>query len=204
MRNRHTGNGEYPCSKCSKVFFTYDMYNEHLSLHDDSIPKHTCIDCGKEFISQRKLKEHSIIHKERIMFKCEMCSKIFVRSQTLQYHRITCKAAYQCSKCVDSFMTAEALEKHESFHITDTHTCLKCNKVFPTLHALQNHEKRHSLRMNYTCQICKESVSTRAKFQKHIKDHLGEYITEDGVRVVEKNCSISLSDSRKQFEMLRV
>lgn len=193
MRNRHTGNGEYPCSKCSKVFFTYDMYNEHLSLHDESIPKHTCSDCGKEFISQRKLKEHSIIHKERIMFKCEMCSKvsdmicevskylkrkyfqIFVRSQTLQYHRITCKAAYQCSKCVDSFMTAEALEKHKSLHKTDTYTCLKCNKVFPTLHALQNHEKRHSLRMNYTCQICKDSVSTRAKFQKHLKDHLGMY-----------------------------
>lgn len=52
------------------------MYNEHLSLHDDSIPKHTCTDCGKEFISLRKLKEHSIIHKERIMFKCEMCSKV--------------------------------------------------------------------------------------------------------------------------------
>lgn len=175
MRNRHTGNGEYPCSKCSKVFFTYDMYNEHLSLHDESIPKHTCIDCGKEFISQRKLKEHSIIHKERIMFKCEMCSKIFVRSQTLQYHRITCKAAYQCSKCIDSFMSAEALEKHKSLHKTDTYTCIKCNKVFPSMHALQNHEKRHSLRMNYTCQICKESVSTRAKFQKHIKDHLGSY-----------------------------
>lgn len=72
-------------------------------------------------------------------------------------------------------MTAAALEKHQSFHKTDSFACVKCNKVFHTSQALTNHEKRHSLRMNYTCQICKETISTRAKFQKHIKDHLGEF-----------------------------
>lgn len=196
MRNRHTGTGEYPCPECSKVFYTFDMYKEHRSLHDDNVPKHTCHECSKQFISQRKLKEHSIIHKERIMYKCDVCSKVFtsvkifirfnvtyqfvtqvfVRSQTLQYHRITCKAAFSCDKCVDSFMTAVALEKHQSFHKSDSFACVKCNKVFHTSQALTNHEKRHSLRMNYTCQICKETISTRAKFQKHIKDHLGELI----------------------------
>lgn len=174
MRNRHTGSGEYPCPECSKVFYTFDMYREHRSLHDDSVPKHTCGECGKQFISVRKLKEHSIIHQERIMFKCDVCSKVFVRSQTLQYHRITCKAAYSCDKCVDSFMTAEALARHQQFHSADNFACVKCNKVFHMRQALANHEKRHSLRMNYTCQICKATISTRAKFQKHIKDHLGK------------------------------
>lgn len=175
MRNRHTGTGEYPCPECSKVFYTFDMYREHRSLHDDNVPKHTCTDCAKQFISLRKLKEHSIIHQERIMFKCDVCSKVFVRSQTLQYHRITCKAAYSCDKCVDSFMTAEALARHQHFHSAgESFACIKCNKVFHTAQALANHEKRHSLRMNYTCQICRATISTRAKFQKHIKDHLGE------------------------------
>lgn len=91
MRSRHNGTG-HQCPECSKVFFTLEMFNEHRSLHDDSIPKHTCSECKKQFMTIRKLKEHSIIHQERTMWSCEVCSKVFVRSQTLQYHRITCKA----------------------------------------------------------------------------------------------------------------
>lgn len=166
---------EYPCPECSKVFFTLDMFNEHRNLHDKNIPKFTCTDCSKEFITERKLKEHSIVHKERVMYKCNVCAKVFLRSQTLQYHRLICKVAHQCDQCVDSFMTVDALEKHKLFHLKVNSTCTKCNKVFPNQQALQNHERRHSLRMNYTCQICKETdISTRAKFQKHLKDHLGK------------------------------
>lgn len=173
MQDIHIGSGEYPCPECSKVFYTFDMFNEHRNLHDERIPKHICKVCRKEFISIRKLKEHSIIHQERPMFRCEVCSKVFLRSQTLQYHRITCKAAYSCDKCVDSFMTEEGLARHKMLHImNDSFTCKKCNKTFPTCQALMSHEKRHTLRMNYTCPICKESVSTRTKFQKHIRDHL--------------------------------
>lgn len=87
----HNGTG-HQCPECSKVFFTLEMFNEHRNLHDDSIPKHTCTECKKQFMTIRKLKEHSIIHQERTMWSCEVCSKVFVRSQTLQYHRITCKA----------------------------------------------------------------------------------------------------------------
>lgn len=166
--------GEYPCPDCCKVFYTADMFSEHRSLHDASVPKFPCKVCDKQFISLRKLKEHSIIHNERIMYKCNVCARVFLRSQTLQYHRITCKAKFSCDKCVDSFMTKEALQKHMAFHKTDVFPCIKCNKLFPTQQTLLSHEKRHSLRINYTCQICKESTSTRAKFEKHIKDHLGE------------------------------
>lgn len=174
MKNHHTGgNGEYQCPECSKIFYTLEMFNEHRQLHDQSVPKHSCKECGKEFITQRKLKEHSIVHKERIMYKCNVCAKVFLRSQTLQYHRTICKAAFPCEQCVDSFMTNESLEKHKLFHeVEQQYTCQKCNKVFPNHKQFLIHNKRHSLRMNYTCQICKETVSTRAKFDKHIKNHL--------------------------------
>lgn len=81
---------------------------------------------------------------------------------------------FACEDCVDSFVTEVALNKHKIFHTKEDFTCQKCNKAFSNQNALSTHEKRHSLRMNYTCQICKETVSTRAKFQKHIKDHLGK------------------------------
>lgn len=84
---------------------------------------------------------------------------------------------FACEDCVDSFVTEAALKKHKIFHTKEDFTCQKCNKAFSNQNALSTHEKRHSLRMNYTCQICKETVSTRAKFQKHIKDHLGKFIS---------------------------
>lgn len=91
--------------------------------------------------------------------------------------------AYPCDQCVDSFVTEIALNKHKIFHTKEDFTCQKCNKAFSNQNALTTHEKRHSLRMNYTCQICKETVSTRAKFQKHIKDHLGKFIFNKQKRI---------------------
>lgn len=103
-----------------------------------------------------------------------------MRSQTLQYHRITCRAKFPCDRCVDSFMTQDGLDKHKELHNvgpSDKFTCHKCNKAFSCTLTLKNHEKRHTIRMNYTCCICREIIPTRANYQKHLKDHIEANLT---------------------------
>lgn len=174
VRNRHTGTGKFPCPHCSAIFYAYDMFVEHRDLHDETIPKYSCGECDKKFLTERKLKDHSAIHRERTFYKCEICAMVFVRSQTLQYHRMTCRAEFKCERCVDSFMTEEGLARHSDLHLIapDNYTCKKCNKTFSDQWTLQNHEKRHMLKMNYTCCVCGELNGTRANYLKHLKDHI--------------------------------
>lgn len=188
VRNRHTGTGKFPCPHCSTIFYTYDMFVEHRDLHDETIVKYNCTECDKKFLTERKLKDHSAIHKERTFYKCEICAMVFVRSQTLQYHRMTCRAEYKCDRCVDSFMTKEGLDKHSALHSSDDDfTCKKCNKSFSDQWTLMNHDKRHMLKMTYTCCICGELNGTRANYQRHLKDHLE-------ANLICKNCGEEFSN----------
>ena len=69
-------------------------------------------------------------------------------------------------------MTKDSLIKHQLLHNNTKFICNQCNKIFINQLLLDLHKRRHSLRINYTCHICKEILSTRSNFYQHLKKHL--------------------------------
>lgn len=70
--NKHNGVRPFTCSECQKKFYCRQLLRLHrTSLHTNVRIK--CDSCDKSFPSQRALYAHTLRHKNRDKYECELC-----------------------------------------------------------------------------------------------------------------------------------
>ncbi|XP_055956219.1 uncharacterized protein LOC126816802 isoform X4 [Patella vulgata] len=111
------------------------------------------------------------------LYRCDICSKSFTTSSSLQKHiRIhTSEKPYRCGVCSKSFTTSGSLQKHIRIHTSEKrYKCNVCSKSFTTISSLQKHIRIHTSEKPYKCNVCWKSFSTSSTLQTHIRIHTGE------------------------------
>lgn len=81
--------------------------------------------------------------REKEVFSCGYCSKVFSRSYNLQSHLATHQSErpYPCSFCEASFARLNDCNRHENSHTGERFTCKGCGKEFTRADSLKNHHK---------------------------------------------------------------
>lgn len=77
------------CLKCNKSYSVTTIFEQHLSLHNDSKmkKKFNCNICDSQYSNSILLKSHKAVHQ---YFQCDLCHKVFENKPNLQQHATLC------------------------------------------------------------------------------------------------------------------
>lgn len=142
----------YVCVTCKSRFESFEKLKEHMALSQRC--KHanvTCQVCNKVCGNRKALYAHSLIHKEKVTYRCEICSKSFANKFNLENHNVSAHAlkveengnTYRCRFCEKTFESRETLFRHMEEHQKEKieRLCETCGKSFLTMDALKAHSR---------------------------------------------------------------
>lgn len=110
-------------------------------------------------------------------YKCEYCSKIFLRKNQLKKHVLihTGEKSYKCDVCSKQFGRLDVLKTHKLTHSTDKpYKCDVCFASFARTKYLKRHKIVHSGEKPFECKICVKRFSSAPGLKKHQVVHTGE------------------------------
>jgi len=82
--------------------------------------------------------------------------------------------AFGCSRCHDTFKTAEERNSHTTSHVNFDKAlgCPKCTQSFTSLLLLQKHEaQKHRQTKSFLCSICAKLLTGKDEWIQHILSH---------------------------------
>lgn len=82
--HREDATASYQCKYCDFITNTLNNLKRHQVVHSD-VKKYMCSVCGANFRTCVGLKLHDLVHQEK-RFTCNICQKMFRRSQHLKSH----------------------------------------------------------------------------------------------------------------------
>jgi hypothetical protein len=155
---------------CSEIEVTYRQ--EEIVLGSSLAKELYPGDTSKEECCRRAdvcgEKPHSFIHIDENAYKCEECTKEFLKISWLVRHRATHTVAnpYTCDFCNREFARKVLLEVHIRTHTgKKPFKCSVCSKVFTTCSALtrctQVHLRTQPQEDAYRCEVCRKIFTKR-------------------------------------------
>ncbi|XP_043281628.1 zinc finger protein 2 homolog [Venturia canescens] len=135
--------------------------------------RHSCQVCVRVFSSAALLRRHSVVHTGERPYECPVCKKRFSQVGQLNFHKnFHENPRYRCEICTKPFLRPSDIEKHMRTHTGEKpYSCKVCSKSFAQLVALQQHERIHTGDKPYVCEICGKRFSQKANKTKHVKIH---------------------------------
>ena len=132
-----------------------------------------CDICKKEFRSKQILALHiTRLHSGKPKtFKCESCSKLFVRENQFILHTDRCQRLL-CHYCGEFYLNTAFID-HLKLHLKDGFPCETCNEILPTRKSLRIHEMKHKGLLPRTCDQCGLECIGAAALKKHVDSHNG-------------------------------
>ncbi|XP_056155725.1 zinc finger protein 436-like [Lampris incognitus] len=205
----HTGQKPFACHLCDLRLNRLTNLQQHLKrMHPNGMSRvekphrrdcqsWLCEVCGKAFECRSRFKSHSIIHSGVKPYPCDLCSKAYMRSMDLDYHKKTVHvhgamqppkpSTLLCDWCGKEFKCKSQLEIHYLTHTGERpHLCDLCGRRFGRLHQLQRHKicvhvnssgkeaVSSSADSPFVCQVCGKRLKTRLLLEAHSRVHSGD------------------------------
>ncbi|CAL4149140.1 unnamed protein product, partial [Meganyctiphanes norvegica] len=85
-QRRHSGEKQYQCNHCDKVFPTASHLIEHHRTHTGEKP-YQCSQCNMAFLYKSKLTQHLRKHTGEKPYQCSQCDKAFSYKGNLSKHQ---------------------------------------------------------------------------------------------------------------------
>ena len=153
----------FDCKICLKSFSSESAMYVHMDVeHINDGMSIKCELCDKEYDSWDKLHTHKSVVHIQANFKCEHCTKAFLKPSALKSHTnsvhpefVDKSNFYQCDQCDKSYETKASLTSHiNNAHSENPFNCENCDKSFPYSFKL----KRNNVAVHETkekaCQSC--------------------------------------------------
>ena len=99
-------------------------------------------------------------------YECDVCGKIFTRSDHLVIHQRTHtgEKPYECDVCKKMFSNPSAFKKHKNMHLL----CKSCNKEIIQPHDVQEYFVQDEHTKQFNCKKCDEKFCDSKELVKHI------------------------------------
>ena len=145
----HAYKGEICCKICKQRFISIESLDQHMKTHEEDKPENEeiffCNVCSTSFSNSSMFVSHLKRHEDQKQ-SCEICSAIFLDSDTLEEHYKghTEILPYKCTFCDKKFAKLEGQKAHEDVHQKPrSFECKFCSERFDFLKSLKIHEAGH-------------------------------------------------------------
>ena len=132
--------------------------------------KSSC-NCQVDFKSRKEKVNHmKVVHAGYL--GCDKCLEFFLTSEALENHKST-HESIPCSECGVVYNGRQALHAHiKRAHDTNEFVCDICSKVVGNNMLLTEHKRRHHKYKDQSCKICFKTVS-------HMREHMLSLHTDE-------------------------
>ncbi|XP_063396074.1 zinc finger protein 12-like [Mytilus trossulus] len=115
---------KYPCDDCGNEYKTECGLIQHKKLAHSDKPILRCVlrGCKSRFVEESALQKHLLWHKSQGVLKCRKCAQIFVLKGSLKIHEDYCvkRLMFRCDICNKMYKAKETLSKHmKKFHFQE-------------------------------------------------------------------------------------
>ncbi|XP_076111278.1 uncharacterized protein LOC143079680 [Mytilus galloprovincialis] len=161
--------GEFPCSKCDKIFTRLRYLKKHITLHKPEKP-FLCDFCGKSFKTQTYLTIHHRSHSKK-SYECEQCDFSSSNTALIHIHRQQHNnGCVLCDICGNAYSDKSTLTKHKRVH--DPNRPYQCNYPgctwrFLTEVMCRAHQRNHDTEGKFKCSHCGYVF----RHKHHVKRH---------------------------------
>ena len=159
-----------------------------------------CTECNMVFKDKCRLAIHVKRHKEKTLYQCPLCRKMFSHDEKSRQHSMVqdecphChghnvdlvdfksqimalseQESYLCTVCSKTFKRKCDLIRHAWTHSDiKQHQCSQCDMSFVEKSKLEEHMRKHTQEKPYQCEICGRSLSHKRGLDIHTRTHTGE------------------------------
>ncbi|XP_050734218.1 zinc finger protein 341-like isoform X2 [Eriocheir sinensis] len=181
----HANQKVYKCiqKNCELAFADQDSFLEHIHTHDqDRDLQYRCHFCSKVFNALDKLslhqhEQHSTYPQAKktvgpSYFRCTKCMNKYASAEALEHHLRTSSHHYPCKQCGKVFTSERLLRRHLHIHGTvNLFPCSECSKEFKSEYSLKLHQLIHTGEKPFDCPLCQTAFNRRDKLKRHMLIH---------------------------------
>ncbi|KAI8426837.1 hypothetical protein MSG28_014519 [Choristoneura fumiferana] len=172
---KYSHSGTEICKHCKQSFPTKKARREHVKMTKACQPT-MCPYCNDRFLHWQQKEEHLVtVHgKERRVFPCTECDKVFTQRTVLYVHfRTTHTDENKCQYCEKQFPTQPRLKEHIARYHTGERAfaCDLCDKTFIDGQSLRRHLVTHDDSKKLACSFCDKLYARRHALNLHMAKH---------------------------------
>ncbi|XP_068628699.1 zinc finger protein 98-like [Battus philenor] len=113
----HTRKDVNKCSVCSKYIKDKSNLRKHMQVHTGRVPQKQfkCDLCNnKRYMSLDRLNNHKVVCTgEKVLKFCDMCTKVFDNSRSLNSHKKVHARELKCENCGEQLRSLEQFTNHK-------------------------------------------------------------------------------------------
>ncbi|XP_029985702.1 zinc finger protein 358-like isoform X2 [Sphaeramia orbicularis] len=169
----HTLEKPYGCS-AGENSLRPKIYLRKCLINETGEPNFVCSVCDKIFVSRKNLNDHRRVHAEGKPYACPVCGHGFYVKSSVNRHMMshTEGKLYACTECGKKFPTKAELTGHSRSHIGEKpYCCFECGLRFSKAYSLRRHMMLHTGEKPYSCSICEK----RFRQAVHLNVHMTKF-----------------------------